>query len=171
MKSDAASSEHSSSMTTSAEEQTKYIALALHEASKCPVVAGAFSVGCVLAYGGRVVSQGYSRELEGNTHAEANAIAKLDDNSILPHVDLYTTLEPCTVRTSGLHPCTATIIAKGIKRVFIGVSEPPDFVVCEGVNQLRDAGIDVIFVDSAVYTSTTGRNLGQDCLAAARRET
>ncbi|TIA81394.1 hypothetical protein E3P98_02074 [Wallemia ichthyophaga] len=154
---------------SSTEEQSHFISLALAEAAKCPVVSGAFSVGCVLVHNHSVISTGFSRELQGNTHAEANAIDKLEDRSILPHVDLYTTLEPCTVRTSGLHPCTATIIQKGIKRVFIGASEPPDFVVCEGVNQLRQAAIDVIFVDSTSYTKSTGRILGEDCLAAARR--
>ncbi|TIA87714.1 hypothetical protein E3P99_03008 [Wallemia hederae] len=103
------------------------------------------------------------------TPAKANAIDKLQDDAILPHTDLYTTLEPCTTRTSGLHPCTATIITNNIKRVFIGASEPPDYVVCQGVDQLRNAGVDVIFIDSTLYTQSTGRILGDDCLAAARR--
>ena len=57
--------------------------LALKEARKCLPKPTGFSVGCVLVApleGEQLVlSTGYSRELEGNTHAEANALAKTRD--------------------------------------------------------------------------------------------
>lgn len=125
-----------------------------------------------------VLASGYSRELPGNTHAEANALAKAKNMSstelaalfpsapppveladALAHTDVYTTLEPCSVRTSGLSPCADALIAAKIRRCFIGVGEPDDFVNCEGAQKLKDAGIDVIWL----------KGLEKECLKAARR--
>ena len=123
-----------------------------------------------------VVAKGYSRELDGNTHAEANALTKLNTMSqdeisslfpatttlheILTHTDVYTTMEPCSVRTSGLPPCADALIAAGVRRCLIGVREPDDFVACEGARKLKDAGIEVIWVNG----------LEEKCLEVARRK-
>lgn len=124
-----------------------------------------------------IIASGYSRELPGNTHAEANALQKarsltpailsamlstpeqIDIDSVLAHADAYTTLEPCSVRTSGLAPCADALIAAKIKRCIIGAGEPDDFVNCEGAEKLKDAGIEVIWL----------KGLEDDCLQAARR--
>lgn len=124
-----------------------------------------------------VLATGYSRELSGNTHAEANALLKarnLSDAELsalfpltpsvtladaLASTDVYTTLEPCSVRTSGLAPCADALIASNIKRCFIGVGEPDDFVQCEGAQRLKNAGIDVTWL----------KGLEAECLAVARR--
>lgn len=143
--------------------------LALKEASKCIPTLTAFCVGCVIVERdtGRIITTGYSRELEGNTHAEANAIDKLlrADSvgavDLLMGADLYSTLEPCSIRTSGNIPCVRWIIESGIRRVFMGVEEPKDFVECTGVVELRSAGIEVIVVE--------GDDLNQLCLLEARR--
>jgi pyrimidine deaminase RibD-like protein len=155
--------------------------MALDEAKKCMATPTAFCVGCVItssfSHSPMVISTGYSRELAGNTHAEANALTKLQalpshelaesmglDNhaklvDILAEADVYTTMEPCSVRTSGLAPCSDALIAAKIKRCFIGVAEPADFVVCEGAQKLKDAGIDVVWLSG----------LEQECLQEARR--
>ncbi|KAF7338238.1 Diaminohydroxyphosphoribosylamino-pyrimidine deaminase [Mycena venus] len=163
---------------------TAILELALAEARKCEPSPTAFCVGCVLAVPWPddhsqplILSTGYSRELPGNTHAEANALAKLKAltlpqlqslfpgptappiDEILPRVDVYTTMEPCSVRTSGLSPCADALIAVGVRRCFIGVGEPPDFVECEGAQKLKDAGIEVIWV----------AGLEEECLKVARR--
>lgn len=158
-----------------------FLRLALEEAKKCDPTPTAFCVGCILVV--RLPSQsnpvvlatGYSRELPGNTHAEANALSKARGLSsaelcillsassvaldqILLHVDVYTTMEPCSTRTSGLSPCADALVAAKIKRCFIGVSEPADFVICEGAQKLKDAGIEVIWV----------QGLEEECLQVAR---
>jgi len=74
-------------------------------------------------------------------------------------VDLYTTLEPCSKRTSGQKPCAQTILdfnasssvaASGLRlrinRVFIGAAEPPDFVACEGAKLLSEGGVEVVWL-------------------------
>lgn len=142
--------------------------VALAQAAQCIPSVTAFCVGCVIVSPNRpaeIMATGYSRELSGNTHAEANAIDKLLAASpksapeLLLGADLYTTLEPCSVRTSGNIPCVKRIIDHGIARVFMGVEEPKDFVECEGVRQLRAAGIQVWVVEG----------VAQACLEAARR--
>lgn len=141
----------------------RYMALALIEAKKAIPTLTAFCVGCVIVdrTDSRIISTGYSRELEGNTHAEANAIDKLDSSKGINLVgsDLYTTLEPCSIRTSGNIPCSQRIIESSIGRVFIGVEEPSDFVMCEGIKLLRQVGIEVWIV----------KGLHEECLAEARR--
>ena len=161
----------------------EFLRLALDEARKCTPSPTAFCVGCVLtaAYPPDsqpvIISRGYSRELPGNTHAEANALAKarqlsqeqlaelfpsaprpIDIDTVLTHADIYTTMEPCSVRTSGLSPCADAIIAARIKRCFIGVGEPDDFVKCEGAQKLKDAGVEVIWLNG----------LEKECLEVAR---
>ncbi|KAG6900842.1 hypothetical protein C0993_009960 [Termitomyces sp. T159_Od127] len=165
-------------------EHLDFLRLALLEAEKCISTTTAFCVGCVLVARWPddcstpvVLATGYSRELPGNTHAEANALAKaqklsgdelsalfpslpsVDFESVLAHVDVYTTLEPCSVRTSGLAPCADALIEAKIKRCFIGVGEPNDFVNCEGAMKLKNAGIEVVWIDG----------LKEECLRAARR--
>ena len=160
--------------------------LALLQAEKCDPVPTAFSVGCVIVSRwphdnptSFVLSTGYSRELEGNTHAEANALAKarqlssqelsnllqlsdLDSVSVrevLRNSDVYTTMEPCSIRLSGLPPCADALIGAGIRRCFIGVGEPDDFVKCEGADKLKDANIQVIWL----------KDMEEECLQAARK--
>ena len=178
---------HSISLTLNPEieQHIHFLELALSEAAKCEPVPTAFCVGCVLTAQWPsndtkpvVLASGYSRELEGNTHAEANALANakhlsptklaalfpsapppIELSDILAHTDVYTTLEPCSVRTSGLSPCADALIAAKVRRCFIGVGEPDDFVNCEGAQKLKDADIEVIWL----------KGLEKECLKAARR--
>ncbi|KAL0581531.1 hypothetical protein V5O48_000460 [Marasmius crinis-equi] len=157
-----------------------FLRIALEEAKKCTPVPTAFCVGCTLVYrppnsDAVVLATGYSRELPGNTHAEANALAKLESipdsdfsqltgstelskRDVLAQADVYTTMEPCSVRTSGLAPCADALIAARVKRCFIGVGEPDDFVNCEGAQKLKNAGVEVIWIDG----------LQEECLKVAR---
>lgn len=160
--------------------------LALSQAEKCSPAPSAFSVGCVIvcrwpydSSSSVVVSNGYSREIDGNTHAEANAMTKarqltpqelsklfqlptsevISIHDVLHNADVYTTMEPCSVRLSGLPPCADALIEAGIRRCFIGVGEPDDFVKCEGASKLKDANIQVIWL----------KGLEKECLEIARR--
>ncbi|KAF5377013.1 hypothetical protein D9757_007712 [Collybiopsis confluens] len=157
------------------EEHYKFMRIALEEAEKCTPVPTAFCVGCVLVSrnGGdpAVIATGYSRELPGNTHAEANALAKFRSSpeeklitgespqDILASADVYTTMEPCSIRTSGLAPCADALIAAQVKRCFIGVGEPDDFVKCEGAQKLTEAGIQVVWL----------KGMEEEALAIARK--
>lgn len=121
---------------------------------------------------GTVLATGYTLELEGNTHAEQNALSKLqasqgpthvdDWPAILPasfHTTLYTTLEPCGLRLSGNIPCVDRIIATrrgphgeqdsgaGIRKVVFGAREPGTFVAdSKSLQKLDQAGLPWDFV-------------------------
>lgn len=127
-------------------QHAHFMRLALTEADKSEPTSSAFCVGCVIVCDGEILSTGYSRELAGNTHAEQCAIEKLikaTTASKLEGADLYTTMEPCSVRLSGNVACTDRILEVGCARVFLGTLEPADFVNCEGVQKLRDNGVEV----------------------------
>lgn len=107
-------------------------------------------------------------ELPGNTHAEQNALTKFatendvseaDLNSVMPpemNITLYSTLEPCSERLSGITPCVKRIIATrgggddsseenggGVRRVLWGSDEPGTFVQDNKSKQLlTDAGVE-----------------------------
>lgn len=169
-------------MATIDDKHTQFIRLALDEAKKCIPTPTAFCVGSVLTVPNQnnttvVLATGYSRELPGNTHAEANALAKARSmtrdelhalipslppastpEDVLSSADIYTTMEPCSVRTSGLAPCADAVISANIRRCFIGVGEPDDFVKCEGAQKLQAAGVEVVWI----------KGLEQECLEVAR---
>lgn len=175
-------------MISDSSEHLAFMKIALDEANKCVPTPTAFCVGCVIVVPVRsatgveermILSTGYSRELVGNTHAEANALTKAHDLSLaelgkffpegipsdgdvrglLKEADVYTTLEPCSIRTSGLPACADALVGAQVRRCFIGVGEPDDFVICEGAEKLERGGIEVIWL----------KGLEQECLGAARR--
>lgn len=121
--------------------------LALEQAGRSEYVSTAYCVGCVIVRDGRILSTGFSRELSGNTHAEQCALDKLGPGGAAG-ADLYTTMEPCSLRLSGNVPCVRRVLDSGVRRVISAVSEPADFVEsCTGLQQLRDAGVVVTVLD------------------------
>ncbi|KAJ3342349.1 DRAP deaminase [Gonapodya sp. JEL0774] len=131
-------------LADSTSADAKFMNIAIAEALKSIPVEAAYCVGAVLvSSSGSVLSTGYSRELPGNTHAEQCALAKLSDISLAKGGTMYSTMEPCSVRLSGNPPCAQSLVAAGVARVVVGVMEPPDLVVCDGVRILSDGGIKV----------------------------
>lgn len=97
-------------------------------------------VGAVLVHGGDVVGEGY-HPAAGQPHAEIFALQ--DAGDLARGSDLYVTLEPCCHR-GRTGPCTEAIIAAGVSRVFVGVQDPNPQVAGKGLEQLREAGIEVV---------------------------
>ena len=129
-------------------------------AARCAPVAAAYNVGAlvVAADGATVLAGGFSRELPGNTHAEEVALARAlaaagpaadGGATLLRGATLYTSMEPCSERLSGKAPCVQRIVDAGIRRVVLAIREPPHFVACSGVAQLRAAGVEVVCADGA----------------------
>lgn len=96
-------------------------------------------VGAVVVKDGKIISKDYHHKC-GEFHAERNALLKCDDAS---GADLYVTLEPCCHKGK-TPPCTDIIIEKGIKRVFMGSSDPNPLVAGKGKEILEKNGIEVI---------------------------
>ncbi|KAI8974110.1 cytidine deaminase-like protein [Pilobolus umbonatus] len=118
---------------------------AIHQAHQSIPAPQAYCVGAVIAdKNGNIVSTGYSRELPGNTHAEECALMKTQED--LEGATMYTTMEPCSVRLSKNTPCCDRILKSKIKRVVLGVKEPPNLVQCQGIQLLQQQGIEVLMV-------------------------
>ncbi len=124
-----------------------WLALAVDLAGRCVPSPTAFSVGAVLITAdGNLLATGFSRETDPADHAEEVALAKAaagGGRPLLRGATMYSSLEPCAVRSSRPTPCAELIIASGVGRVVIAWLEPPIFVPGGGAVLLREAGVTV----------------------------
>jgi len=97
-------------------------------------------VGAVLIDRYGVVYDG-ATHLPGGMHAEREALAHAGDAATGSTV--FTTLEPCN-HTARTGPCTDALIEAGVARVIVGIEDPDENVQGQGIEALRDAGIDVV---------------------------
>lgn len=136
------------------EADRRWLLEAITLSRRCPPSQTAYSVGAVLvAANGSVLSSGYSRETAPGDHAEEVALAKIGLPAAvrapgaapeLAAATLYSSLEPCAVRSSRPVPCADLILASGIGRVVIAWIEPPVLAPGGGAGRLRAAGIVVV---------------------------
>ena len=89
---------------------------------------------------GVLISEGFHLKA-GLPHAEAMAFDNLKNNPV--GGSIYVNLEPCC-HEGKTPPCVKRIISSGIKRVFVSIKDPDLRVSGKGINQLREAGIEVI---------------------------
>lgn len=97
-------------------------------------------VGAVIARNGEIIGEGYHARY-GEPHAERNALrdCKGDPRGAV----MYVTLEPCC-HTGKQPPCTDAIIDSGIAKVFVGSDDPNALVSGRGIEELEEAGIEVV---------------------------
>jgi diaminohydroxyphosphoribosylaminopyrimidine deaminase/5-amino-6-(5-phosphoribosylamino)uracil reductase len=96
-------------------------------------------VGAVIVKNGIIIGRGYHQRFGGN-HAEINAINNAGKN--ISGSTLYVTLEPCC-HEGKTPPCTDSIIKHKIGRVVIGTIDSNPLVSCQGINYLKNCGIEV----------------------------
>lgn len=105
-------------------------------------------VGAVVVRDGRVVAQGYHARY-GDLHAERNAFRDADSRGVdCAGATMYVTLEPCC-HHGHQPPCTEAVIAHRVGRVVVGLPDPNPLVAGKGLDQLRQAGIEVELIDQA----------------------
>lgn len=99
------------------------------------------TVGAVITVDGEVIAEGWHRA-DGQPHAEREALSVLGERAP-DGATMYVTLEPCSTagRTGA---CTDAIIRAGISRVVIGAIDPNPAHAGNGLNVMRDAGIEVV---------------------------
>ena len=97
-------------------------------------------VGAVVVKNGEVIGRGYHKFF-GGSHAEVYALEEAGKEA--EGATIYVTLEPCS-HYGKTPPCAKKIIDMGIKKCFIGSSDPNPKVAGKGVAMLKEAGIEVI---------------------------
>ena len=97
-------------------------------------------VGAVVVKNGKVIGRGYHKFF-GGPHAEVYALEEAGKEA--EGATIYVTLEPCS-HYGKTPPCAKKIIDMGIKKCFIGSSDPNPKVAGKGVVMLKEAGIEVV---------------------------
>ncbi len=99
-------------------------------------------VGAVVVPAGEPTHPGFEGATDGREgpHAEVVALAAAGDAA--KGSTLYVTLEPCS-HHGRTPPCAEAIIAAGVAKVVIGVTDPDSNVSGAGIALLREAGIEV----------------------------
>jgi diaminohydroxyphosphoribosylaminopyrimidine deaminase/5-amino-6-(5-phosphoribosylamino)uracil reductase len=101
-------------------------------------------VGAVLVYDGRIIGEGW-HQVYGGPHAEVNCVNSVQpaDEALISQSTLYVSLEPCA-HYGKTPPCSLLILHKGIRKVVVGCRDPFKAVNGKGIEQLREAGVEVM---------------------------
>jgi diaminohydroxyphosphoribosylaminopyrimidine deaminase / 5-amino-6-(5-phosphoribosylamino)uracil reductase len=98
----------------------------------------------------------------GGPHAEIMALRAAAAQGIdVRGATVHVSLEPCA-HQGRTPPCTQALIAAGVNKVVVAILDPNPLVAGKGVQQLRDAGIEVevLPVDSTEAVASRELNIG-----------
>ncbi len=114
------------------------------------------AVGCVLVKNGMVVGRGWTQP-GGRPHAETEALARAGVRAF--GATAHVTLEPCSHhgRTS---PCADALVAAGVARVVVALSDPDPRVSGRGLARLREAGVTVDEATESARAAAEDLNAG-----------
>ena len=108
-------------------------------------------VGCVLVRDGQVLGEGATLAA-GQDHAEVQAVKQAwERGHEVRGATAYVTLEPCA-HHGRMPPCADLLATQGVARVVAALVDPNPLVAGQGLQRLRDAGIQVdvgLFADEA----------------------
>ncbi len=124
-------------------DDLKFMRMAIDEARKCQGEDGRVhpKVGAVVVLNSEVLTTAYRGELSEGDHAEFTALDKKLATVKAAGATVYTTLEPCTLRSPEKVPCADRLIARRVGRVVIGMLDPNPDICGKGFWMLREAGI------------------------------
>ncbi|OUN59391.1 dihydrofolate reductase family protein [Alistipes sp. An66] len=138
-----------------AAEDLRRLDEAVREGFRCTPCASCYRVGAVIVLPDGRAFRGYTHETSPTHHAEQEAVRKaLDAGADLRGAAIYSSMEPCSQRSSEPESCSQLILRQGFARVVFACYEPACFVRCQGARMLREAGVDV-----RVYPELAGRVL------------
>lgn len=124
-------------------QDEKYMKMALKQARRgVGNVEPNPAVGCIIKKSNQIIGKGYHRKF-GEPHAEIVALDDCGNLGVNPRgATMYVTLEPCS-HHGKTPPCTDAIIAAGLGEVFVATTDPSEYANGKGIEQMRNAGIDV----------------------------
>jgi diaminohydroxyphosphoribosylaminopyrimidine deaminase/5-amino-6-(5-phosphoribosylamino)uracil reductase len=100
------------------------------------------AVGAIIIKANQIIGRGWHKKF-GDPHAEINALVDCQSLGVTPDgATMYVTLEPCSHKGK-TGPCTQAIISAGIAKVFVAMTDPSEHASGKGIEQLRQAGIEV----------------------------
>lgn len=97
-------------------------------------------VGCVIVKDGEIIGEGY-HEKYGSHHAEVNAVHHAGKENVRGS-EVYVTLEPCS-HYGKTPPCADLLAGLLPKKVIICNTDTNPLVAGEGIQKLKDVGIEV----------------------------
>ncbi|HYL98634.1 MAG TPA: bifunctional diaminohydroxyphosphoribosylaminopyrimidine deaminase/5-amino-6-(5-phosphoribosylamino)uracil reductase RibD, partial [Blastocatellia bacterium] len=125
-------------MPTGTDEQ--FMTRALELASKgAGLVSPNPMVGAVVVRAGRIIGEGF-HQFALLRHAESYALETAGAEA--RGATLYCNLEPCS-HQGRTPPCSTSVIESGVAKVIIGMVDPDPRVNGRGIEQMKEAGIDV----------------------------
>ncbi len=99
-------------------------------------------VAAIIVREGDQIARGYHKQF-GGPHAEIEALrAAKASGAAVKGATMYVTLEPCT-HHGKTPPCTDAIVEAGIARVVVGMIDPDEKIAGSGIEQLRQASVEV----------------------------
>lgn len=97
-------------------------------------------VGAVVVKNGKIIGEGYHHQ-QGQDHAEVDALKNCTESPA--GATIYVNLEPCCHTNKTTPPCAQRLITEKIKKVVICNLDPNPEVNGQGVELLRQNGIEV----------------------------
>ena len=142
-------------------EDRRYLLEAIAESEQCPICRSCYRVGAVIITQAGERFAGYTHESSATHHAEQEALLKaVAAQADLRGATIYTSMEPCSKRSSEPESCTQLILRHGFSRVVFACYEPDCFVACEGAYTLRTAGVEVaVYPDLKAEVLRVNRHL------------
>ena len=126
-------------MTGTADRRYMAAALALSERGRAQTGTNP-NVGCLIVRDGHIVGRGWT-QAGGRPHAEAMALAQAGQAA--RGATAYVTLEPCAHESARGPCCADSLIAAGLARVVIGLTDPDPRTNGAGIARLQAAGLSV----------------------------
>ncbi|MFR9533901.1 MAG: dihydrofolate reductase family protein [Rikenellaceae bacterium] len=125
-------------------EDVALLTRAIELSRSCRPSATSYCVGAVVVTAQGEIFEGYTHETSPTHHAEQEAIKKAEAaGAQLAGAVMYSSMEPCSVRSSEPESCSQIIIRHRFSRAVFALYEPSCFVVCHGARNMRLAGVEV----------------------------
>ena len=113
------------------EEDLHYLRQAIALSRRCTPCATSYRVGAVIVTRSGDRFTGYTHETSPTHHAEQEAILKATAAGADLHgASIYSSMEPCSTRSSEPESCSELILRHGFSRTVFALYEPSCFVCC-----------------------------------------